>query len=98
MSQEEFNAVAQRIIKARKDVCATGPISADYPHFGMDDAYAVQRLVIRDRVQKGGRITGYKIGLTSETVQKHLGWTNPITVCSLRIWSAAQGSRLIAHS
>jgi 2-keto-4-pentenoate hydratase len=77
MSQEEFNAVAQRIIKARTDVCATGPISADYPHFGMDDAYAVQRLVIRDRVQKGGRITGYKIGLTSEAVQKQLGVDQP---------------------
>jgi 2-keto-4-pentenoate hydratase len=77
MSQEEFNAVAQRIIKARTDVCATEPISADYPHFGMDDAYAVQRLVIRDRVQKGGRITGYKIGLTSEVVQKQLGVDQP---------------------
>ncbi|MBR9829543.1 MAG: 2-keto-4-pentenoate hydratase [Oceanospirillales bacterium] len=77
MSQEEFNAVAQRIIKARADTCATGPISADYPHFGMDDAYAVQQLVNRDRLEKGGRITGYKIGLTSEAVQQQLGVDQP---------------------
>ncbi len=77
MSQEVFNAVAQRIIKSRTDACATGPISADYPHFGMDDAYAVQQLVNRDRLEKGGRITGYKIGLTSEAVQQQLGVDQP---------------------
>lgn len=77
MSQEEFNAVAQRIIQARKDACATGPISADYPHFGMDDAYAIQQLVNRDRQDKGGRVVGYKIGLTSAAVQQQLGVDQP---------------------
>lgn len=77
MSQEEFNAVAQRIIKSRTDACAIGPISADYPHFGMDDAYAVQQLVNRDRLEKGGRVTGYKIGLTSAAVQQQLGVDQP---------------------
>lgn len=77
MSQQEFNAVAQRIIKARAEACATGPISSDYPHFGMDDAYAVQQLVNRDRLEKGGRVTGYKIGLTSEAVQRQLGVDQP---------------------
>lgn len=77
MSQEEFNAVARRIIKARTNASATGPISADYPHFGMDDAYAVQQLVNRDRLENGGRITGYKIGLTSTAVQQQLGVDQP---------------------
>lgn len=77
MSQSEFNAIAQRIIKARADACATGPISADYPHFGMDDAYAIQQLINRARQDRGGRVVGYKIGLTSTAVQQQLGVDQP---------------------
>lgn len=77
MSKQEFNVVAQRIIKARTEACAIGPISADYPDFDLEDAYAIQQLVNRDRIEKGGRITGYKIGLTSEIVQQQLGVDQP---------------------
>ncbi|QSR34552.1 hypothetical protein CFI10_06035 [Marinobacterium iners] len=77
MSQQEFNAVAQRIIKARADACATGPISSDYPHFGMGDAYAIQQLIKRERQDQGGRVVGYKIGPTSTAVQQQLDVDQP---------------------
>ncbi|TCK04290.1 2-keto-4-pentenoate hydratase [Marinobacterium mangrovicola] len=77
MSSSEFNAVAQQIIKARAEACAIDPISGAYPHFDMDDAYAIQKLVNAARVDDGGRVVGYKIGLTSKAVQEQLGVGQP---------------------
>ncbi len=77
MSNAEFNAVAQRIIKARAEACAIDPISSEYPNFDMDDAYAIQKRVNAQRIAEGGRVVGYKIGLTSKAVQEQLGVGQP---------------------
>ncbi|MBV1788637.1 2-keto-4-pentenoate hydratase [Marinobacterium sp. D7] len=74
---EQFDAVAQRIINARADACAIDPISAAYPQFDMDDAYAIQQRVNARRIADGGRVVGYKIGLTSKAVQEQLGVGQP---------------------
>lgn len=77
MSNTQFNAVAQRIIRARADACAIDPISAEYPQFDMDDAYAIQKRVNAARIANGSRVVGYKIGLTSKAVQEQLGVGQP---------------------
>lgn len=43
----------------------------------VEDAYAVQRLNIRRRLQAGERIVGRKIGLTSAAMQRQLGVSQP---------------------
>lgn len=43
----------------------------------VDAAYAVQALVVEERIRAGARVVGRKIGLTSEAVQRQLGVDRP---------------------
>jgi 2-oxo-hept-3-ene-1,7-dioate hydratase len=44
-------------------------LSKTWPAIDLDDAYAVQDLLIKRKVAKGAKIIGYKIGLTSKAMQ-----------------------------
>jgi 2-oxo-hept-3-ene-1,7-dioate hydratase len=44
-------------------------LSKTWPQIDLDDAYAIQNLVIKDKVAKGAKVIGYKIGLTSKAMQ-----------------------------
>jgi len=43
----------------------------------LDAAYAVQRRVTDERIRRGARLVGRKIGLTSEAVQRQMGVSQP---------------------
>ena len=43
----------------------------------LDDAYAVQLLQVRRRVEAGSGVVGYKVGLTSEAMRRQLGVDAP---------------------
>jgi 2-oxo-3-hexenedioate decarboxylase/2-keto-4-pentenoate hydratase len=53
------------------------PLSSTFPGLGLDDAYAVQRLVVESRVEQGRRVRGHKVGLTSRAMQEMLGVDEP---------------------
>ncbi|MDC7802342.1 2-keto-4-pentenoate hydratase [Sphingomonas sp. BLCC-B65] len=53
------------------------PLSATYPDFDLDDAYAVQRITVEHWLGHGRRVSGHKVGLTSLAVQQQLGVTQP---------------------
>jgi 2-oxo-hept-3-ene-1,7-dioate hydratase len=62
--------------KAAADLCAAEEarkqmvqLSKTWPAIDLDDAYAIQDLVIKDKVAKGAKVVGYKIGLTSKAMQ-----------------------------
>ena len=44
----------------------------------LDEAYRVQRSVMRRRVEKGERVVGYKVGCTSKAIQEQFGLREPI--------------------
>ncbi len=44
-------------------------LSKTWPEIDLDDAYAIQDLVIKDKVARGAKVVGYKIGLTSKAMQ-----------------------------
>lgn len=64
-----------RVAEEQRKVCA--PLRELMPEIDIASAYAVQSLNIQHRVEKGGRIVGRKIGLTSAVVQQQLGVDEP---------------------
>lgn len=64
-----------------RDAAATGvPCPPVRDLLGETDvglAYAVQRSLTAERLARGGRVTGWKIGLTSPAVQRQLGVDRP---------------------
>ncbi|WP_063064538.1 2-keto-4-pentenoate hydratase, partial [Nocardia violaceofusca] len=74
-------AVAQAAAERLSTAADTGiPVPAVRDLIGSADvtqAYAVQRIGIRRRLEAGARIVGRKIGLTSPAVQQQLGVNQP---------------------
>ena len=53
------------------------PLSAEYPEMTIENAYHVQQRMIARRLDKGERIIGKKIGVTSKAVMNMLGVHQP---------------------
>lgn len=56
---------------------AMAPPTSSHVALTLDDAYEVQRINVRRRLDAGERIIGRKIGLTSEAMQRQLGVDQP---------------------
>jgi 2-keto-4-pentenoate hydratase len=74
---EKYLSAVSNICNSRTSVQPMEPISLLYPEFEIDDAYQIQKLINQKRVEGGGRIVGYKVGLTSDAVQQQLGVDQP---------------------
>ena len=47
-------------------------------HLSIGEAYQVQDLVVKKRIASGERVAGFKVGCTSEAIQKQFGISEPI--------------------
>lgn len=74
--QAALETAADRLIVAAATSTPCPPVRDLVPDAGLDDGYAVQRLV-RTRTEAGRRRVGRKIGLTSEAVQQQMGVDTP---------------------
>lgn len=54
------------------------PLEKTHGAFALDDAYRVQASLVARRCARGERITGYKMGLTSEAKRKQMKLGSPI--------------------
>ena len=73
----DIEAAARRLQEAAESGVPCGPVR---DLIGADDvaaAYAVQSVIIGDRVAAGAKVVGRKIGLTSPAVQEWLGVDTP---------------------
>lgn len=69
--------IAQELYKAEIDNQPIDTISEVYENLTLDDAYKIQLINIERRVAQGKKITGKKIGLTSQAMQVSLGVDTP---------------------
>jgi 2-keto-4-pentenoate hydratase len=76
-SQQVIEAVRGKLAEAYRTCTPCDPIRPFLEPLGLESAYAVQRLLIQDRLDAGQRIVGHKVGLTSASVQKQLGVDQP---------------------
>lgn len=72
-----YARAADRLIRAARDGIPCQPVRDLLGAGDAKGAYKVQRLVNRDRVTRGSRPVGHKIGLTSPAVQEQLGVGEP---------------------
>jgi 2-keto-4-pentenoate hydratase len=75
------DAVVTELVAALYAARQTGvpiePLTDAYPDMSMTDAYRVQSELVARLLADGDRVVGYKLGLTSEPMQRMLGIDSP---------------------
>ncbi|MEP2531142.1 2-oxo-hept-4-ene-1,7-dioate hydratase [Shimia sp.] len=72
MTPQEHRDAAAKLHAAEKSRQQTGLLSMCYPEMTLDDAYAIQSALMTAKLAEGRRVIGWKIGLTSKTMQRAL--------------------------
>jgi 2-oxopent-4-enoate hydratase len=69
--------LARELVKAENERRPIQPITEKYPGITIDEAYRIQLEVVRIKEDRGEKIVGKKIGLTSKQMQELLGVYEP---------------------
>lgn len=69
------------LLDAKQSRNPTEPLSSAFGNISLEDAYAVQDLLIKEKLDKGERIIGWKVGATSRPVMEQLGIEEPFLGC-----------------
>lgn len=77
LSHVEISIAADALTEAVVKRTPITPLRQQYPGIQVEDAYAIQLELTKRGLQKGRRIVGRKIGLTSPAVQRQLGVDTP---------------------
>lgn len=77
LSGSEHREAAERLERAAAEVRPIAPLTDRWGDLSLEDAYAIQGLVIDHRIAMGERRIGWKIGLTSQAMQRQLGVDQP---------------------
>lgn len=77
LSQSQRESVANALFQADQNRQVIVQPSITWPDMELEDAYAIQAIWARRRIDAGARIIGHKIGLTSRAMQKASNITEP---------------------
>ncbi|MEV0061389.1 2-keto-4-pentenoate hydratase [Nocardia sp. NPDC050718] len=69
--------LADELARAEDDRVAVPPLVDRYPDIDVVDAYEIQLLNIRRRLDGGAKIVGHKVGLSSKAMQEMMGVDEP---------------------
>ncbi|CAN7572294.1 MULTISPECIES: 2-oxo-hept-4-ene-1,7-dioate hydratase [Ensifer] len=69
LNASEIADAARTLDAAEASRIQTGLLSLKHPDMTMDDAYAVQSAWVKQKIARGRRVIGWKIGLTSKAMQ-----------------------------
>ena len=75
--EDERREAAGQLARAAAEAKPIPPLTDRWADLDLEDAYAIQKLVIDDRLAAGERRVGWKIGLTSKAMQRQLGVDQP---------------------
>lgn len=81
MNPDQIEQIRQSLAQAQQTREAIAPLSRQYPSMTLDDAYAVQKAFLDERLRQGARLAGRKIGITSRPVQQMFGVDQPDFGC-----------------
>jgi 2-keto-4-pentenoate hydratase len=77
VSDEQARQFGDALYDARRTGVPIAPFTDALPDLGMEDGYAIQQHLVSRLMADGESIVGYKLGLTSEPMQKLLGVDSP---------------------
>ncbi|MCT2138817.1 2-keto-4-pentenoate hydratase [Dietzia cinnamea] len=77
LTEETRATLAQRLWDAETDVSPIAPLTDDYPDMNADDAFEIQLVNIRRKLDAGAVVTGHKVGLASKAMQEMMGVDEP---------------------
>jgi len=69
--------IAQALWNAERDAAPIDPPTAAHPDLDPNDAFEIQLINIRKRLDAGAKVVGHKVGLASEAMQKMMGVGEP---------------------
>lgn len=77
LTEDERRRGAEEILRAEREGKPVPQLSKTFPAMELADAYRVQDLWAEQRIAKGARVVGHKIGLTSRAMQLASKMTEP---------------------
>lgn len=77
LSETQRRQVSVALADAERRSAPVSPLSETFPAIDVDDAYAIQRMGIEQRMASGARLVGHKIGLTSRAMQEQFSVDEP---------------------
>jgi 2-oxo-hept-3-ene-1,7-dioate hydratase len=76
-SPNDLEDIARDLYAAELSRTPIRQLSLDYPDMTIEDAYAVQRILVELKVADGRKVKGRKIGLTSKVMQRAVSIDEP---------------------
>lgn len=94
MYTTDVSEAAQALLEVHAGGQPVPPLTATYPNFTLDEAYAVQLAQVGSWLADGGVVVGHKVGLTSAAVQAQLGVSEPDYGHLLRVMARGDGDQI----
>jgi 2-keto-4-pentenoate hydratase len=77
LSDAERLAAADALRAAERDRAPIAPLTETWPGLDVTDAYEIQLLNVRRRVEAGETVRGHKVGLSARAMQQMMGVNEP---------------------
>lgn len=78
MNQNEYDVFADAFLEIFESRQLSQRPELPLSTLSLDEAYAIQQLVIGRRIANGEEVVGYKVGCTSRAIRKQFGLNEPI--------------------
>jgi 2-oxo-3-hexenedioate decarboxylase len=78
LSNEIIEELAEYLEECELQAKEATKITDRFPDMDFDDAYDIQYAIRRRKLERGNRISGFKVGLTSRAKMKQMGVETPI--------------------
>lgn len=77
MEQTDRREAARLLAEAESTRTPIDPLTSMWPHIDVVDAYEIQLINMRDRIDAGAIVKGHKVGLSSRAMQQMMGVDEP---------------------
>ena len=77
LAQQQIDEEVRRLDQAETTRKQTEPSTIRFPEMEIKDAYAIQKAWMQLKQNKGRKVIGHKIGLTSKVMQVAMGINEP---------------------